>query len=104
MNCKPGDLALIVSSRFEQNVGVIVDVIGVAHGKIVMPQEPGQIWHCRARGAITYETVFAERIVTSEGPIPDACLRPIRGRGNPEKSTNTRDDLVTSATQQTVFA
>lgn len=104
MNCKPGDIALVVSSRFEQNIGVLVDVIGPADGKIVLSQEVGQIWHCRARGAVTYQSVFGDRLVTQEGPIPDACLRPIRGRGNPEESTESRDDLVTPATQQTVFA
>jgi hypothetical protein len=40
----------------------------------------------------------------SKRPILDACLRPICGRENPEKSTRTRDDLVTSETQQTVAA
>ena len=104
MNCNPGDMALIVSSRFEQNVGVIVDVVGAQQGKIVMPQEAGHVWHCRARGLVAYETVFGERIVTSEGPIPDYCLRPIRGTRTRDESVHTRDDLVTSATQQTVFA
>lgn len=104
MNCKPGDLAVIVASHIESNLGVFVDVIGAPGGGIVLTGDEGRAWHCRARGAITYESVFGDRIVTQEGPIPDACLRPIRGRENPEKSTKSRDDLVTSATQQTVFA
>lgn len=104
MNCKPGDLALIVSSVTEENLGVFVDVIGLPDGNIAMPQELGQVWHCKVRGTIAYTSVTGKRIVTSEGPIPDRCLRPIRGMGARDKSASTRDDLVTSATQQTVFA
>lgn len=104
MNCKPGDLAVIVTSHIESNLGIFVDVIGLPeHGIQLRPSE-GHAWHCKARGAITYISVLGERLVTQEGPIPDACLRPIRGRENPEKSTESRDDLVTSATQQDVFA
>ena len=104
MNCKPGDMALIVSSQIESNLGVLVDVIGAPDGKIHIAQNLGHLWHCKVRGVVTYVSVTGKRIVTSEGPVPDACLRPIRGRENPEKSTRTRDDLVTSETQQTVVA
>lgn len=99
MNCKPGDLALIIDSVVEENLGVFVDVIGEPNGEIELTRETGQLWHCKARGVITYVTVTGKRIVTPEGPIPDACLRPIRGMGAPKQS-----DVVTSATQQTVAA
>lgn len=99
MNCKPGDMALIVSSVTEENLGVFVDVIGLPDGEIQLAYELGHLWHCKARGTITYTTVHGERIVTREGPIPDNCLRPIRGMGTPKQS-----DVVTSATQQTVAA
>ena len=71
----------MVSSAFEENVGLFVDVLG--------PWLPGQcgidgmfddghLWRCKAKGEIRYTSVCGELVYLSEGPIPDRCLRPIR--------------------------
>lgn len=95
MNCNKGDLAVVVSSVWETNIGLFVEVIG--------PWSPGQcgvddlldsgpIWHCKAKGKIRYESVFGHAVYMDEGPIPDHSLRPIRpGRAK-------RDECVKNET------
>lgn len=81
MNCNKGDLAIVVSSTSESNIGLFVEVI--------RPWEPGQggvdeildsghLWHCKAKGDIRYKSISGQVVHLSEGPIPDRCLRPIR--------------------------
>ena len=78
--CKPGDLAVVLYSDIPENVGLFVDVIEAddpnKHGIALL--HDGQVWICRARGAITYRNIFGEVCILKEGPIPDEVLKPIR--------------------------
>ena len=47
MNCKPGDLAIIVRSRYG-NAGKVVKVVSLLHGRGLRNHdgfEPGYAWH-----------------------------------------------------------
>jgi hypothetical protein len=88
MNCKPGDLAVIVRSQFRADlIGLFVEVLHAApmntdfdlpNGQAHSPLIDGRFrWVCKfmqpvkaPHGLGSIQTVYA--------PIPDECLRPIR--------------------------
>lgn len=83
MNCEKGDLAVVVSSRSEENIGLFVEVIQLwkpGDGGVDEMLDSGVLWHCKAKGLIRYESVFGGVVQLEEGPIPDHSLRPIRPR------------------------
>jgi hypothetical protein len=85
MNCKPGDLAVIVASDFQQNIGRLVQVIRADTVYCFGPE-----WECECLSSVYVEDnditgeCFGEfwanagRAVS----IPDADLRPIRDPGD----------------------
>jgi hypothetical protein len=84
MNCKPGDLAVIVRSM-AGNEGVVVSIVGPAHeelpgflGCLSRIPECGHLWHCRATRPIPADIGTSD----SEFAFPDAWLRPIRDPGD----------------------
>ncbi len=91
MNCRPGDMAVVLYSDIPENVGLFVDVIEAddptRHDITLL--HPGQVWICRARGRITYRNIFGQICHLTEGPIPDEVLKPIRP---PEQDTNTQTE------------
>lgn len=93
MNCKPGDLAIVIASDIPENIGLFVDVIEAddpdKHRFGIALLNVGQVWQCRARGQITYRDLFGRMAVATEGPIPDSALRPIRP---PEQDTNVNTE------------
>lgn len=93
MNCKPGDLAVIVRSAHSENIGLFVDVVE-AHNPdssgIILTQSDTQ-WMCRAKGKIRYESILGEHLLLSEGPIPDCCLKAIRPSGKPADLVAVRE-------------
>ncbi|MBR8147051.1 hypothetical protein [Burkholderia vietnamiensis] len=78
MNCKPGDLAIIVKAMCPENVGRIV---------VVLPQSEmgvfGLEWNTQGRGPVMKQSRLTGLIVGSEiandGWVPDAWLRPVSG-------------------------
>lgn len=98
MNCKPGDLAVVLYSDIPENVGLFVDVIEAddpnKHGIALL--HDGQVWICRARGVIKYRNIFGEACQLKEGPIPDEVLKPIRPQPMGTK-TETKQDLEVTA-------
>lgn len=79
MNCKPGDLAVVVTAGDGGNIGLFVTVLENARADHeVQLTEPGQVWHCEAKGKIKYVDIFGRIGLFADGPIPDECLRPIR--------------------------
>jgi len=87
MNCKPGDMAVIVPAPDEHdesceyhNIGTVVDVVGP-------PEVMGQgWWHCRCRAEdarLTVESIYRPGLMyeAREADIADANLKPIRGLG-----------------------
>lgn len=80
MNCKPGDLAVIVCSVNNENIGLFVDVLGVYEPRPGDPTFVGarDLWLCQARGQLKYTSTAGKLMVVKSGPVPDAVLRPIR--------------------------
>ncbi|NHZ94583.1 KOW motif-containing protein [Massilia sp. CCM 8734] len=78
MNCKPGDMAICVEGRHKGRIGTVVELF--AGGKcggvdfFNIPAGLGPIWVFEAPGGFTLDG----KTIT-EGPFPDAWLRPIAG-------------------------
>lgn len=73
MNCKPGDLAIIIRAHLSENVGAIVEVIAPC-------EYFGEgYWHCRS--CTPRRGVIGDRVVSAakEHSILDAWMRPISG-------------------------
>jgi hypothetical protein len=82
MNCKPGDLALIVSGIPIDNIGKIIKVISVSE------RWYGHAW--------TYEgSIYAAHFPgVRADAVADCCLRPIRDQpGNEDFVTKARKTL-----------
>lgn len=88
MNCKPGDIAIIVRSKFVPDLlGRIVEVLNAAPsaGSFRLPN--GQLhqqlidrrfrWVCKFQNPI-FAPSDTGPIETVYAPVPDECLRPIR--------------------------
>lgn len=77
---QPGDIAVIVCSVNEENVGLFVDVLDVYQPREGDPtfSWSGPTWLCRARGQLKYRSTSGKLMVIKTGPVPDAVLRPIR--------------------------
>ena len=93
MNCKPGDLAVIVGAKqAPQNNGRIVEVVrafptGEVWGNN-MKRGPAPAWIVRSTGTplvMKTENVLTGRTwfrLVQERPYSDRCLRPIRDAGD----------------------
>ena len=88
MNCKPGDMAVIVRSKFTPHlIGRIVEVLYMApsYGSFCLPN--GQLhaqlvdkrprWVCKFQNPVSAPTDIGQRL-TDYAPVPDEVLRPIR--------------------------
>ncbi|MBU9203103.1 hypothetical protein KTD31_17240 [Burkholderia multivorans] len=76
MNCKPGDLAIIVQDVCPQNVGIIVEIES-AYGEYL---DFGFCWNVRASRPIAMMDASVGWIYQgSWGWHPDAWLRPVSG-------------------------
>lgn len=83
LNCKIGDLAIVVATELPQNLGQIVEILGIQTGKPFLLRGSGHCWQVRAvsgRKTLTYRFNDTGEIITRvEGPAPDQCLRPVTG-------------------------
>lgn len=85
MNCKPGDLAVIVGVGSSKSLGRFVEVVslwtGGQHGGLFYASnEPA--WICKAVGSpLVFNAPWGEEIAVDSRPIADSCLRPIRDPG-----------------------
>ena len=83
LNCKVGDLAIVVNTELPQNLGQIVEVLGAPTSKPLTLNGRGHIWRVRTvsgRKTLTY--LFhksGQRKQYAVGPAPDRCLRPVSG-------------------------
>ena len=82
MNCKPGDLAIVIRSRTPSNLGLIVEVVRT-HSPVdsgIIPMDSNApIWLCESKGShLTWAAAYSIGSRQQNcGPIPDECLRPI---------------------------
>jgi hypothetical protein len=94
MNCKPGDLAIVIRSRHPANVGLIVQVLHAYQTgeKGILSLDKGHLWLCTTAGSPLLMTsawgVGVHRLDTC--PIPDDCLRPLP----PEQNVDDTSDCV----------
>jgi len=73
MNCKPGDLAYIVTGDIKENIGAVVEVLSIDIELSNILAEP--FWNVRARRPLETKT----GLFTEVGTIEDRRLRPISG-------------------------
>ena len=79
LNCKPGDLAIIVEAFIPVNVGAIVKVIGKHRNQRVLCAASEEfIWLIEAPHPLTYD-VKGKQVRKKKGGAPDSGLQPIRG-------------------------
>lgn len=95
MNCRPGDLAIVVRSKTPTNIGKIVQVLrrhATGDSHIVSLDSDPVIWLCHTTGSpLHWSGALGIEVVRSDsGPIPDSCLRPLRPDGAPAAAL--RDD------------
>ena len=84
LNCRIGDLAIVVSAELTENLGQIVEVVGLPQSGPLDMTGHGHLWHVRTVSGretlvyrFNYEGGRTEKY--AEGPVPDACLRPVSG-------------------------
>ena len=79
LNCRPGDLAIVVEAFNPINIGAIVKVIGKHRNQRVLCASPEEfIWLIEAPYPLTYE-VKGKVVHKRKGSVPDSGLQPIRG-------------------------
>jgi hypothetical protein len=79
LNCKPGDLAVVVTAHNPENIGTIVRVIKKHHNQNALVDFKGShIWMAEAPRPMLYD-VGGKMVRRRRGAVPDAILRPIRG-------------------------
>ena len=76
MNCKPGDIAVVVRCGIRKNIGAIVNIVKLyekqSHCWVIKPMQP----MLGVRSGT--ETPLLPIAPGGKGFIPDACLRPLR--------------------------
>ena len=92
MNCKPGDLAIVVDAHNPCNIGSILRVLKTHRNQKSLLIEPGDhIWLVQATHPQAYEK--GQKIIyRMKGPVPDSVLRPIRSLP-PERSEGIKNGL-----------
>jgi len=96
LNCKPGDLAVVVTAYNPENIGTILRVIRAHRDQNALVDLKGQhIWLAEAPRPMIY-TVGGKLVMRKRGAVPDAILRPIRGvpGANGTRTHKTVEDKV----------
>jgi hypothetical protein len=76
MNCKPGDLAIIIASDFPEEIGMVVEVLPDS----LVDEEFGFCWHIRAKRPVAcWDPATGKDVFNSEFCVPDSDLRPVTG-------------------------
>lgn len=86
--CQPGDLAIVIKSVLEENIGLFVCVERGPTPQEVADAPPnlGILWHCTSKSDLRWISGRGKVRIAKEGIIPDDCLQPIRPRGVPAKN------------------
>lgn len=101
LQCRPGDLAVVVSPELRINLGNIVRVIKPDQGEagFSFSTQFGPVWWCVAPYPMTWR-LHGELMLMPAGPIPDSCLQPIRPQardGAFRQAMKNDDQSVTKA-------
>ena len=82
LRCKIGDLAIVVNAEQQQNLGNLVEVMGLPSGAPLTLTGPGHVWQVKTvsgRKTLHYRMPSGTFVLLSEGPVPDCRLWPIPG-------------------------
>ena len=82
LNCKIGDLAIVVNAKVTENIGQLVEVKGPHRGRPVRLSAPGHVWQVRTvsgRKTLQYRYRDGRVVEYATGPVPDCRLRPVSG-------------------------
>lgn len=85
LNCKAGDLAIVISANINENIGNIVEVVGPPTGRPIKANWDCATWQVRTvSGRRTLVYRFGNGSIGmikrhAEGPVPDFRLRPFPG-------------------------
>ncbi len=77
---------MIVSAHNPENIGQLVEVLSPSDGKPFRLPRVGFQWRVRCAGGVfglLYDYPDGRVVTLCEGPVPDACLRPLRGQEAP---------------------
>ncbi len=93
LNCKPGDLAIVVRAETPGLLGAMVQVVRfVPMGRFAMPEGIVMVdapaWIISSASGRTLPAMrefFGSVVQVKERPFPDSCLRPIRPDEEPEQ-------------------
>lgn len=80
MNVKPGDLAIVISSRLSpENIGRIVEVLCQAGEEEIDRTSGGFVWWVKSpvELMVRHRNGFIQ--FSKERPYADACLKPVSG-------------------------
>jgi hypothetical protein len=77
LNCRAGDLAIVVDAFTSDNIGMIVKVLGKHRNQSACPADD-VIWLVQAPYPMRYEKL-GKITHKRKGPVPDTWLNPIRG-------------------------
>lgn len=76
MNCKPGDMAIVVQSDFPEDIGMIIEVLSESH----IDWEGCYQWLTKwPSPSPTCSVETGEIVLRSETFVPDEWLRPVSG-------------------------
>lgn len=112
MNCKQGDLAIIVSAFNHENIGKIVEVVRPYEGEVLydirgvqsmrirpdLVSSGSLVWVVRSHGSpLLWQQLYTgagKVLLCWERPILDSCLRPIPRLDEPEETTTDKELTV----------
>jgi hypothetical protein len=79
LNCKPGDLAVIVDAYNPENIGTFVKVLKAHKNQFDLVKPEGDVlWLVEASRPMSYD-VSGRINKRKKGAAPDSSIRPIRG-------------------------
>ena len=95
LNCKSGDLAIIIEAYNAVNIGAIVKIIGTHKNQVAISKEAeDHLWTVIAPHPLTY-AINGKLVTKRRGPAPDSTMRPIRG-------VATRTDINVANSKQKI--
>jgi hypothetical protein len=97
LNCKIGDLAIVVKADVPQNLGHIVEVVGLPTHRSPDLSRYGHVWRVRTAGRrptlhYLYQKEGGRIRKAAQGPVPDCCLRPLTGLSEGDADSNQSCD------------
>lgn len=79
LNCKSGDLAIIIEAYNAVNIGAIVKIIETHKNQVAISKEAeDHLWTVIAPRPLTY-AINGKLVLKCRGPAPNSTMRPIRG-------------------------